>query len=64
LHRLKNEDVYVNRKRYHSINVQVVFSADYRIVDIVAKWPGAGCQDTRGERPEAFELVRGQCLSL
>ncbi|XP_059380106.1 putative nuclease HARBI1 [Carassius carassius] len=37
----EDEDVYVNRKRYHSINVQVVFSADYRIVDIVAKWPGA-----------------------
>uniref|UniRef100_A0A9J8C310 DDE Tnp4 domain-containing protein n=1 Tax=Cyprinus carpio carpio TaxID=630221 RepID=A0A9J8C310_CYPCA len=33
-------DVYVNRKRYHSRNIQVVFSADYRIIDIVAKWPG------------------------
>lgn len=37
----EDEDVYVNRKRYHSINVQVVFSADYMILDIVAKWPGA-----------------------
>ncbi len=37
----EDEDAYVNRKRYHSINVQVVFSADYRILDIVAKWPGA-----------------------
>ena len=36
-----NEDVYVNRKRYHSINTQIVFSADYRIWDIVAKWPGS-----------------------
>ncbi len=31
----EDEDAYVNRKRYHSINVQVVFSADYRILDIV-----------------------------
>ncbi len=37
----EDEDAYVNRKRYHSINVQVDFSADYRILDIVAKWPGA-----------------------
>ncbi len=37
----EDEDANVNRKRYHSINVQVVFSADYRILDIVAKWPGA-----------------------
>lgn len=32
---------YVNRKRYHSINVQVVFGAKYRIIDIDAKWPGS-----------------------
>ncbi|XP_045115832.1 putative nuclease HARBI1 [Portunus trituberculatus] len=32
---------YVNRKRYHSINVQVVFDATYKILDIVAKWPGS-----------------------
>ncbi len=31
----EDEDDYVNRKMYHSINVQVVFSADYKILDIV-----------------------------
>ncbi|XP_044049156.1 putative nuclease HARBI1 [Siniperca chuatsi] len=35
-----NENVYVNRKRYHSINTQVVFDADYNILDVVPKWPG------------------------
>ncbi|XP_048879280.1 putative nuclease HARBI1 [Brienomyrus brachyistius] len=37
----ENEDVFVNRKRFHSINTQLVFSADYKILDIVAKWPGS-----------------------
>ncbi len=36
-----NENVYVNRKRYHSINTQVVFDADYNILDVVPKWPGS-----------------------
>jgi len=36
-----NEHLYVNRKRYHSINVQVVFDAHYRIFDLVARWPGS-----------------------
>ncbi|XP_062849608.1 putative nuclease HARBI1 [Trichomycterus rosablanca] len=36
-----NEDVYVNRKRYHSINTQVVFDAEYNILDVVPKWPGS-----------------------
>ena len=35
------EAEYVNRKRYHSINVQVVFDARYHITDVVAKWPGS-----------------------
>lgn len=35
------EAEYINRKNYHSINVQVVFSAKYRILDVVAQWPGS-----------------------
>ena len=37
----EQEDVFVNRKGYHSINVQVVFDANYRILDILTKWPGS-----------------------
>ncbi|XP_045137201.1 putative nuclease HARBI1 [Portunus trituberculatus] len=37
----EHEAEHVNRKRFHSINVQVVFDATYRILDIVAKWPGS-----------------------
>lgn len=34
-----NENIYVNRKRYHSVNTQVVFAADYTNLDVVPKCP-------------------------
>lgn len=37
----QDEALYVNRKRYHSINVQVVCDARYRLIDVVARWPGS-----------------------
>ena len=37
----EQEEVYVNRKGFHSINVQIVFDASYRILEILAKWPGS-----------------------
>ena len=37
----EEEEAYVNRKGYHSLNVQVVFDANYRILDILPKWPGS-----------------------
>ncbi|KAK3876809.1 hypothetical protein Pcinc_018427 [Petrolisthes cinctipes] len=36
-----HEEVYVNRKNFHSINVQVLFDAKYQPRDIVARWPGS-----------------------
>ncbi|KAK0154966.1 putative nuclease HARBI1 [Merluccius polli] len=37
----KDEDVFVNRKKVHSINTQIVFDATFNILDVVAKWPGS-----------------------
>ncbi|XP_050706066.1 putative nuclease HARBI1 [Eriocheir sinensis] len=37
----EHEEVYVNRKNYHSINVQVLFDAQYKLRDMVARWPGS-----------------------
>uniref|UniRef100_A0A672JXS8 Putative nuclease HARBI1 n=1 Tax=Sinocyclocheilus grahami TaxID=75366 RepID=A0A672JXS8_SINGR len=31
---------YVNRKNYHSINVQIVCDASCNILNVVARWPG------------------------
>ena len=36
-----DEDVFVNRKKVHSITTQVVFDANFNILDVVAKWPGS-----------------------
>ncbi|KAJ8048988.1 Protein ALP1-like [Holothuria leucospilota] len=35
------EYVYVNRKGFYSINVQLVCDAKYRILNVVARWPGS-----------------------
>lgn len=32
---------YVNRKGWHSINVQLMCDAEYRITNVVARWPGS-----------------------
>jgi len=34
-----NEEEYVNRKGVYTINMQAVFDANMRLLDIVAKWP-------------------------
>ncbi|XP_062602463.1 putative nuclease HARBI1 [Saccostrea cucullata] len=36
-----NEEEFVNRKNFHSVNVQLVVDAHCHILDIVAKWPGS-----------------------
>lgn len=32
---------YRNRKGYFSLNVQTICSADLRVIDVIARWPGA-----------------------
>ncbi|MBN3295266.1 HARB1 nuclease, partial [Amia calva] len=36
-----NEGDYVNRKSFHSINVQIIFDAAHIISNMEAKWPGS-----------------------
>ncbi|KAK0142316.1 putative nuclease HARBI1 [Merluccius polli] len=43
----KDEDVFVNRKKVHSINTQIVVDATFNILDVVAKWPAGSTHDPR-----------------
>ncbi|WAR26772.1 HARB1-like protein, partial [Mya arenaria] len=65
----QHDEIYVNRKGKHSINVQVVFDAWYNIIDVVARWPGS-VHDSRvlresslnnlfenGHMPHGFHLL-------
>ena len=36
-----HEYVFVSRKGGHAINVQLICSAYYRIINVVARWPGS-----------------------
>ncbi|KAK0142418.1 hypothetical protein N1851_019862 [Merluccius polli] len=42
-----DEDVFVNRKKVHSINTQIAFDATFNILDVVAKWPAGSTHDLR-----------------
>ena len=36
-----DEYIYVNRKKKHSINVQLICDASFHIINVVARWPGS-----------------------
>ncbi|VDI31307.1 Hypothetical predicted protein [Mytilus galloprovincialis] len=36
-----NEYQYVNRKNFHSINVQCICDANFKIINAVSRWPGS-----------------------
>lgn len=38
---LQHEPLFVNRKGYHSINVQAICDAKIRLLNCVARWPGS-----------------------
>ncbi|KAK0143610.1 putative nuclease HARBI1 [Merluccius polli] len=42
----KDEDVFVNRKKVHSINTQMAFDATFNILDVI-KWPAGSTHDPR-----------------
>ncbi|XP_049432777.1 putative nuclease HARBI1 [Epinephelus fuscoguttatus] len=63
----QHEYLFVNRKGYHSINVQIACDASYKIFNLVARWPGS-THDARILRESAlyrdFEAGRVNGLLL
>lgn len=63
----EHEYLYLNRKGYHSLNVQLVCNSDMTIIDLVARWPGS-THDARILRESAlyqdFEAERVNGLLL
>ncbi|XP_062598933.1 putative nuclease HARBI1 [Saccostrea cucullata] len=49
----ENEVDYVNRKGYHSLNVQMVCDPNFRITSLCARWPGS-THDSRVWRSSAL----------
>ena len=63
----ENEDAYVNRLQYHSINCQIVVDSDSHIINIVAKWPGSVHDSTvlnQSSLAEYFENINRQAKGL
>ena len=52
----EEEYLYINRKGRYSINVQLVCTADYKITNCVARWPGS-THDSRILQVQYFLLL-------
>lgn len=52
----KKEYLFVNRKGFHSINLQVVWDANLKLIDVVTWWFGSA-QDARILRESALATV-------
>lgn len=37
----ESEQEYINRKNFHSINIQLFLDSQYRILDALTQWPGS-----------------------
>ncbi|KAM4592384.1 putative nuclease HARBI1 [Odontesthes bonariensis] len=57
-----HEGDFVNRKNFHSINVQMVCNADYLISNVVAKWPGS-VHDSRVFRNSDLSAPITRCIA-
>ena len=59
------EEAYVNRKDFHSINVQICGNGDLQIIDVVAKWPGSVHDSRILKNSKLYEKFReGELPSL
>ena len=60
-----HEEAYLNRKDFHSINVQICGNEDLQIIDVVVKWPGSVHDSRILKNSKLYEKFReGELPSL
>ena len=53
-----NEHLYICRKRFHAMNVQVVCDSQLRFTKIAAKWPGSTHDSFMGQNSALYHRMR------
>ena len=53
----ENLEEYIDRKGYHSINVQILVDSNYLIRNVVARWPGSVYDSRVLRRSAPYELM-------
>ena len=53
----ENLEEYIDRKGYHSINVQILVDSNYLIRNVVARWPGSVYDSRVLRRSALYELM-------
>ncbi|XP_050516554.1 putative nuclease HARBI1 [Diabrotica virgifera virgifera] len=52
------EELYVNRKGYHSLNVQLICDPDLKIMNICARYPGSSHDSYIFNNSAAYQFIR------
>ena len=60
----EDEDSFVNRKGFHSINEQAMTDADYKFADTVARWPGSTHDYFIFRTPDVHDYARDNHTTL